>query len=118
VAVRGPRHPSAVARHDAPFIGERAAARGRSATEGDDAQAGAKRALRASSGQASWIDTPLISQRAATCGRSATECGDEHGDVNNALSVELQRQPREPDRPAGTSARLAVARPTEARRAR
>jgi hypothetical protein len=67
-------------RNDAPLAGERAATRGRRATEGGDAHASARRAL-------AHHDSPLIGERAATGGRSATASGDEHVRVRRALSV-------------------------------
>jgi hypothetical protein len=93
-----------VAGHDAPCIDERAAARGRSATEGGDEHAGVNRVLSVRgfslsktsvahnatrdthargwrAGYATTFvagdDVPLSGERAAARGRSATEGGDE-----------------------------------------
>jgi hypothetical protein len=48
-------------------------------------------------------DAPLIGERAATRGRSVMEAGGEHTGVKGRHPFVLQ--PREPDRPAGTSTR-------------
>jgi hypothetical protein len=86
-----PHRDSAVARHDAPLIDERAASRRRTATEDGDERSGATRRIRSSSRLANRIeprnldefvgyyaphDAPLIDERAATRGRVATEGGD------------------------------------------
>jgi len=99
-----------VAHDDAALIVERAATRGRGATEGGDergdvkrrsVRAGALWQLRSRTSRVDYISVsrlrsaafvagngpPLIAKRAAPRGRNAMECGDEHGGAKNALSV-------------------------------
>jgi hypothetical protein len=109
-------------RNDAPLIGERAATRGPSATEGGDERASVQRRIPSSSSFGGSRDAalpaglderfasahgrlgrrndvPLIGKRAATGGRGATE----GAGAKSALSFE--REPRETDRTAGTLSR-------------
>jgi hypothetical protein len=76
-----------VSGNDTPLVGERSAARGRSATDGGDEHAGVKRPLtRWRGGFVARHGTSLIGERAATRGRGATEGRDEHASVKRGFS--------------------------------
>jgi hypothetical protein len=89
-ASRNSHAPAHAAGNDAPLIGERAATRGRMATEGGDERAGVKRRHQFSlhffhQERARLRRRPLIGEPAAKRGRSATESGDERAGVKMAV---------------------------------